>query len=502
MRPLARKIVLTQGVIILLIFGVSIFTWWQMFDASKRAERLQVEYQLGTNLEQLRAELRDIGRSRTFYFLEKKSGGADLARLQDLFYRSLERIAHAIDELALQSGPRAGLAGLVDILRQRLDEYQLMVGKQELAFLRAEDLAYQRADTRATELREDMHDRTRDHRQQRHAAMAREIDALGRRADRAAGLALAFCGVALVVGLLAAYGLTRSIHRPVRDMRAATEALSRGEFDRRIQVNSRDELGDLGLAFNEMAARLQELDELKSGFVSMVSHDLKTPLTSMKEAVEMLSEGVGGDLTVRQRRLLTIASESLDRLGRYVQGILDLCRFEGGRIQLVLEPLSLTEVVKEQTNLAEARCQEAGVHLRCELEHDLPPLEGDRFRLGQVVNNLLDNAIKFTPREGHIRVRTGVQPWEDDLGVFLEISDSGIGIATRDLRHIFEKFYQAPRDSRSKVQGAGLGLAIVRNLVEAHSGRVKVESATGRGTTFRVFFPAARRQAGDQVLAG
>ncbi len=502
MRPLARKILLTQGVIILLIFGVSMFTWWQMIDASKRAERLEAEYNLGTNLEQLLAELRDIGRSRTFYFLEKENNGKDLAELQGSFYRSLVRIAQNIDELAQQSGPRAELAGLVDILGRRLDEYQLMVGQQELAFLRDEELTIQRSDARATELRKDMHDRTRDHRQQRHAAMARDINALGRRADRAAGLALAFCGVALVVGLLAAYGLTRSIHRPVRDMREATEALSRGEFDRRIQVRSRDELGELGLAFNEMAARLQELDELKGGFVSMVSHDLKTPLTSMKEAVEMLSEGVGGDLTVRQKRLLTIASESLDRLGRYVQGILDLCKFEGGRIQLVREPLCLTDVVQEQTSLAEARCREAGVSLSCELEQDLPPLEGDRFRLAQVVNNLLDNAIKFTPREGRIKVRTGVKPWEDDLGVFLEVSDSGIGIAARDLRHIFEKFYQAPSDSRTKVRGAGLGLAIVRNLVEAHSGQVTVQSAAGRGTTFRVYFPAARRQAGEQALAG
>ncbi|MCZ6746690.1 MAG: HAMP domain-containing sensor histidine kinase, partial [Acidobacteria bacterium] len=500
--PRARKIVLTQGVIILLIFGVSLFTWWQMVDASNRAERLQAEYHLGTNLEQLVAELRDMGRSRTYYFGEKKSGGEELARLQDSFYLSLVRIASTIDELALQSGPRADLAGLVDTLRRRLDEYQLRVGQQELAFLRDEDLAYQRSGARAAELRQDMHDKTKDHRQQRQAAMTREINALGRRADRAAVLALVFCGVALVVGLLAAYGLTRSIHRPVRDMRAATEALSRGEFDSRIPVHSRDELGDLALAFNEMAARLQELDELKGGFVSMVSHDLKTPLTSMKEAVEMLSEGVGGDLTVRQKRLLTIASESLDRLGRYVQGILDLCQFEGGRIQLVREPLSLTDVVQEQASLAEARCQEAGVNLRCELEQDLPLLEGDRFRLAQVVNNLLDNAIKFTPREGRIEVRTGVLPWEDDLGVFLEVSDSGVGIAARDLRHIFEKFYQAPSDSRGKVRGAGLGLAIVRNLVEAHSGRVTVESTMGRGTTFRVQFPAARRQADDQALAG
>ncbi len=137
-----------------------------------------------------------------------------------------------------------------------------------------------------------------------------------------------------------------------------------------------------------------------------------------------------------------------------------------------------------------------------DLERDLPPLEGDRFRLAQVVTNLLDNAIKFTPRGGTITVRTGVQPWQDDLGIFLQVSDTGEGIAARDLRHVFDKFFQAGRPGAAKVGGAGLGLAIVRSLVEAHDGRVSVESTPGKGTRFTVRFPSARFQEADQAMVG
>ena len=502
MRPLARKILLTQGVIILMVLGVSIFSWLQMLDARERAARLQEEYELGGYHEKLVGELRDILRSHTFYLLEKREGGDQVQKMQDAFYGGLEELARDIDELAKQSGTREDLAGLVHDLRYNLDKYREMTGRLEFGLLVDDSLGDDYASSRIVSLSKAMQDMTNDGLEDRSETMAELIDALGRRAQVGAGLSVAFFGLALTVGLAAAYGLTRSIHRPVRALRAATEALSRGEFDRRIQVPNRDELGDLARAFNEMAARLQELDELKSGFVSMVSHDLKTPLTSMKEAVDMLSEGVGGDLTARQSRLLTIASESLDRLGRYVQGILDVFRFEAGRIHLVLEPLSLTEVVMEQVDLAEVRCRDAGLNLRTELDRDLPPLDGDRFRLAQIIANLLDNAIKFTPRGGRVMVRTGVQPWKDDLGLILEVSDSGTGIAPRDLRHIFDKFFQAPSAAGPKVGGAGLGLAIVRNLVEAHHGKVTVESVQSRGTTFKVQFPTARRQVVDQALAG
>ncbi len=502
MRPLARRIFLTQGLIVLLVFGVSLFAYVKLLEAKSRASRLRAEYELGIAHEMLLSELRDIGRSRPFYFLEKRSRGTRTEEFKRSFYSSLERVAGGVEELARQAGGRQGLDDLVDQLRLNLAQYRRAVAEQELYSALEDPVRLSLAEDRPMESRERMSELTRASKRERETIVASEIEALGQAAHDATVLARLFCGLAVLVASAATFWLTRSIHRPVRDLRAATEALSRGEFDRRIDVRNRDELGDLARAFNEMAARLQELDELKSGFVSMVSHDLKTPLTSMKEAVELLAEGVGGDLTPRQRRLLTITRDGMERLGIYVQGILDVFRFEAGRVHLVREPLSLSDVVADQIELVEGRCREAGVVLSRELDRDLPLVEADRFRLGQVVANLLDNAIKFTPRDGTILLRTGVEAWKDDLAVLLEVSDTGIGIAPRDLKHVFDKFFQGSRRPGRPVHGAGLGLAIVKSLVEAHGGQVSVDSTLGRGTIFRVLLPAAARMPAGRALAG
>ena len=501
MRPLARKIFLTQGVVILLVFGVSAFAYTHFREAMKRAQGLHAEYNLGTAHEELEAELRDIAISRTFYIQERRSDGEELEAFRRTFAQSLERVAAGVGKLG-GAGAGGDLDLLVSDLSREMDAYRRAVAEEDMALVLGSEERQEAAHDRVEDARRQMQALTRESYQRRRDAVADEIGVLREVARRAARLALLFCVLALAIGLSATFWLTRSIHGPIRAMRAATEALSRGEFDRRIAVRNRDELGDLARAFNEMAARLQELDEMKSGFVSMVSHDLKTPLTSMKEAVELLSEGVGGDLTTRQRRLLSIAREGMERLGNYVQGILDLFRFEAGHVHLVREPLSLAEVVADQADLAEGRCREAGITLWRELDGDLPLVEGDRFCLGQVVANLLDNAIKFTPRGGTILLRTGVEAWRDDLAVVLEVEDTGVGISARDLKYIFDKFFQAAETRGRQIRGAGLGLAIVKNLVEAHNGRVSVKSNPGRGTSFQVLLPAAARVATEEALAG
>jgi signal transduction histidine kinase len=503
LRPLARKILLTQGVVISLVFGVSTFAFLHFRAARTHATHMHEEFELWLAHEKLETELRDVERSRAFYFQAKRVQGERLVQLRDAFYQSLERLDASVEELAEKAAGPADLGALISGLRRQLTAYRKAVATQE-ATLAVQAMAREgAANQRAEQAWAGLLALTDDSRWERQQAVKNEIDSLHDAARQGRSRALQLSVLALAIGLLATFWLTRSIHRPVRAMRSATEALSRGEFDRRLDVRNRDELGDLARAFNEMAARLQELDELKSGFVSMVSHDLKTPLTSMKEAVDLLSEGVGGELTLRQRRLLSIAREGMERLNSYVQGILDVFRFEAGHVHLVREPLSLTEVVAGQANLAEARCREAGIRLQRKLDPDLPPVEGDRFRLGQVVANLLDNAVKFTAREGKIVLRTGVKAWRDDMAVVLEVEDTGIGISVRDQKHVFDKFFQAANTRGHKVRGAGLGLAIVKNLVEAHDGEVSVKSAPGRGTTFRVVLPAASRIAAEQeILAG
>ncbi|MFQ5671128.1 MAG: ATP-binding protein [Acidobacteriota bacterium] len=503
MRPLARKIFLTEGFVILMVFGVSLFGYLSLREARTRASHLRAEYELGIAHESLLSELRDIGRSRVYYFVEEQGAGPLTGAFRRSFHESLERVAQGVEELARRAGSRADLAPLVADLRTQLQEYRQAVAEQEVARGLADEERFKAAAQVCQEAREKMSELARTSKSEREEIVSGEIDALRQAAHRATLVALALSVMAGLVGSVAIFWLIRSIQRPVGDLQAATEALARGEFDRRIEVQNEDELGDLARAFNQMAARLQELDELKSGFVSMVSHDLKTPLTSMKEAVDLLSEGVGGDLTPRQGRLLSIASKGMERLNHYVQGILDLFRFEAGHVRLVRELFQISDVVQAQLDMAEVRCRESRITLEKDLESDLPLVDGDRFRLGQVVANLLDNGIKFTPPGGRIRVRTGVNAWKDDLAVYLEVSDTGMGISARDQKHVFEKFFQAAGGRRvGHVRGAGLGLAIVRSLVEAHGGRIRLTSSPGRGTSFRVILPTAKRMAGEEALAG
>ena len=513
MRPLARRILLTQGLIIVLVFGVSLFAFLSLREARRRAAHLRSEYDRGVAHEKLLAEVRDIARSRSFYVLEQRSGGPLVDDFRRPFYQSLGRIGVGVAELERRAQRRPDLVPGVERLRAGARALRRAAAEQELALALGDPARRLAAEAGFESAREHLWSETLASKEESVRLVATEIESLREAARQATALSLAISALAVLVGAAASFSLTRSIQRPVGELRDATEALSRGQFDRRIAVTRADELGDLARAFNEMAARLQELDELKGHFVSVVSHELKTPLTSMRDAVDLLTEGVGGELTAKQRRLIEITRAGMDRLVGYAQEILDASRFEAGGVRLESEPLDLAAIVESQVSMARPRAVAAGIELRSEpLDLDSPaadrvargtPVNGDRFWLGRMVSNLLDNALKFTPSGGEVRVRCGtVRDGRADR-VVLEVSDSGIGIAPQDLRHVFQRFFQAARPDGGRVQGAGLGLSIVRNLVDAHGGEVSVESMIGRGTTFRVVLPArAVAPAPAQAMAG
>ena len=500
MRPLARRILLTQGLIIVLVFGVSLFAFHSLREARRRAAHLRSEYDRGVAHEKLLAEVRDIARSRSFYVLEQRSSGPLIDEFRRPFYQSLGRIGVGVAGLERRAQRRPDLVPGVERLRAGSRALRRAAAEQELALALGDANRLLAAEAGFESAREHLWSQTLASKDESVRLVAAEIESLREAARQATALSLAFSALAVLVGAAASYSLTRSIQRPVGELRDATEALSRGQFDRRIAITRADELGDLGRAFNEMAARLQELDELKGNFVSVVSHELKTPLTSMRDAVDLLTEGVGGELSAKQRRLIEITRAGMDRLVGYAQEILDASRFEAGGVRLESEPLDLAPIVEAQVSMARPRAATAGIDLRWEpLDLDASaaeraalgtPITGDGFWLGRVVSNLLDNALKFTPTGGAVRVRCGFVRGMADDRVVLEVADSGIGIAPHDLRHVFERFFQAARPDGGRVQGAGLGLSIVRNLVDAHRGEVTVESVVGRGTTFRVTLPA------------
>jgi len=287
----------------------------------------------------------------------------------------------------------------------------------------------------------------------------------------AAALGLALFGTALV-----AHRLTRSL----RALSDATTALAAGEF-RPIPVEGRDEVASLARAFNAMAQRLRELDELKEGFLATVSHELRSPLTSMREGAHLLHDEVAGGLTPKQARLVTIIEEGAERLLRLVNQLLDLSRLRAGMLPLELKPLVLDRVVARAVDELRPQAEEAGVGLELECRGHRFDYTGDADRLVQVVVNLVANGIRFTPRGGRVTVRVV------DAGPELEIQveDTGVGIPAAALPHIFGWYEQAHR----RKGGSGLGLPIARGLVEAHGGRMTVESQEGKGSRFSVLLP-------------
>jgi two-component system sensor histidine kinase BaeS len=290
-----------------------------------------------------------------------------------------------------------------------------------------------------------------------------------------AATALSLIGTGLV-----AFRMTRSL----RQLSVATRAVAEGSFNTPIAIRGRDEVGDLARSFNSMAEQLRHVDEMKEEFFATISHDLKSPLGSISEAAYLLREGATGSLTPRQARLVGIIATSADRILALVNRLLDLSRLRSGVLPLESRPVNLAHVVERVLEELRPQAETADVRLGVEQAGGAFVVEGDEERLAEVMANLTTNALRFTPKGGEIRVRLA----ETDREVLVAVADTGVGIPEAALPGIFDRYRQVRRDRG----GSGLGLAIVRGLVDAHGGRVTVESSEGRGTCFTVALPRTR----------
>jgi heavy metal sensor kinase len=290
-----------------------------------------------------------------------------------------------------------------------------------------------------------------------------------------------------VVGVIAGLALTRVTLRPLDRMVRTAEAIARGDLDRRMRLPAgRNEVARLGSAFDHMVDRLAATLQAQRRFVADASHELRTPLTSLEGLSEMLLIGADrGDSSATQRMARSIHGE-LGRMARLVSDLLTLSRLDGAapttHVSVDASKL-LDEVAAQVTPVAEAR----QIHL--EVAHEGPVVvRGDPDRLKQVVLNLVDNALRYTPPEG--RVRLSASHDEAEKLARIEVEDTGQGIPAEDLPHIFDRFYRGD-PSRARASGnTGLGLAIVRAIVQAHGGTIDVASTLGEGTRFRVALPA------------
>lgn len=285
--------------------------------------------------------------------------------------------------------------------------------------------------------------------------------------------------VVLILTLL----LSNTLLKPIQALTVAASRMEQGDLGQRVRIKTRDEIGELAHAFNTMAESLQESEQLRRNLVSDVAHELRTPLTNIRGYLEALQDGVvEPDTTV-------IASlyEEAELLSRLVKDLQDLTLAEAGQLHIQRVPVVLEDIIVNAVNgLA---LQAGGTHptLFIDVPTDLPLVEADPQRVGQILRNLLTNALKNTPVEGSVSVRA--RRHENEVEVIVE--DTGVGIAREHLPNLFKRFYRADPSRARATGGTGLGLAIVEQLVQAHGGRVTVESGVGKGTRFTFTLPVA-----------
>lgn len=310
-------------------------------------------------------------------------------------------------------------------------------------------------------------------------------------------IALLITIIAVAAGIGFGVIIIRSLYNPLRRLKEGTQDIARGNFNARIPIESRDELGELSAAFNQMCDRLRELDQLKSDFIANITHDLKTPLASITEATQLLREGVGGAVSPEQQHLLQIIQEDTARLIRLIDGMIDLTKMESGLMQYNVIPADIAPVIAEAVEAMQLLAESKRVTLTATVVPGVPPLLIDREKMGQALINLLSNAIKFTPAGGSVCIKaqtvhsykTTADYPAGTQGNFVEISvtDTGMGIAAEDLPKIFDKFFQGRGGAQQK--GSGLGLAIAQHIIQAHGGSIRAESEHAHGATFYILLP-------------
>ena len=298
-----------------------------------------------------------------------------------------------------------------------------------------------------------------------------------------------------LVALLAAALFSRRVLRPVDTLTAAARRMGRGDLRQRVPVSARDEIGQLGLAFNAMAAGLERTERLRRQMVTDIAHELRTPLTNLRGYLEALRDGVYAP----SPETLALLHEEAVLLAQLVDDLQDLTLAEAGQLSLRREPVRVADALVRAQQALLPQAEDKGVQLRVEPPATaLPDVLADDRRLGQILRNLIANALRHTPPGGEVVLSATTSP----EGVEVAVRDTGEGIAAEHLPHVFERFYRADASRARTTGGAGIGLAVVKQLVEAHQGRVGVQSTPGEGSTFRFTLPAARSDAGTGAHPG
>lgn len=292
---------------------------------------------------------------------------------------------------------------------------------------------------------------------------------------------LAIGGIVIILAALISFFLAGTIIKPIGQMITAAEQMASGKFSIRVPKGKDDELGRLADTMNYMASQVQEHEKLKNEFIASVSHDLRTPLTSVKGWAITLHSMAKDDLF---REGLEVIKNESERLSRLLGDLLDFSSLSSGRISFTFDEVNLTDLAQETVHQLQPRAQRQGVRLTVQSKEPDVEVKADKNRLIQVLINLLDNALKFTPPEGNITVSIGKLESE----AIIQVSDTGIGIPSEHLDTIKDKFAKG----KTKGSGTGLGLAICEEIIKGHKGVLQLSSPEGQGTTVKITLPVTK----------
>ncbi len=471
------------GYIVLIIFGaaVSSYVIYQLGRVNDATYSILLNDNPLIDLQKdlTEALLSETRQEKKFLLLRDPSFYEGFRRSSEDFNRTLRKAEH----ISAQDTEIA--KALLETVGGLHGQYQTVIDSEAELLKNASPYSHNEYQTVKDQLVENMLDNLVKVRLLSQENMMRKVRDLGVSGVRARQVAISISAVSLLFGVLLSLLITRSITRPLREIKKKTGEIAAGVFKPDLKLPSPPEIAELARSFNLMAEKLAEVDRMKSDFYARMSHELRTPLASIQEGTNLLLEGLGGEIGERQRKLLTIIAEESKRLIEHVSSLLDLSRMDAGMLtysfaKTEIGPL-VTRAVNEIAPLAEAK--------KITIEQMMPQLQPvtiDGERILQVLRNLIGNAIKFTPGGGAICILAR----SEGAGVRVEVRDTGPGIRKEDLTAIFEKYRQGLQPGSGSQKGSGLGLSIVHHIMQAHGGKVWAESEPGQGSIFTFVLPA------------
>jgi len=284
--------------------------------------------------------------------------------------------------------------------------------------------------------------------------------------------------IAAFLSLFLVYFVSRQVTLPISEMKQMALRFSHGDFAARVRISSKDELGELAHVLNEMAQKLEETEKIRKELLANISHELRTPLATVQGYIEALMDGVLPE--EKREESLKLILEEVKKTEGLVNSILELSRLEAGAIKMEFRPFDLKSLAKRIRDKLELPFQRKGVNLELQLEEGEMVVMGDADRIGEVLEIFLDNSLRYTERGGTVLLSCFKRGDE----ALVSVKDNGIGISPEELPRIFDRFYRSTKIPQGEKLGAGLGLAIAKEIIEAHGSKIQVESAPGKGSCF------------------